>query len=356
MMGSVYINAISEEIMEGENLSGICPFEPGSVLNNWTAEEIPIAFRTISEFSNINDISDAATGSESSFEQDTCLEGFQDFEDDIDCGLSPGLLKMVEQEEKQILPHEETLEVVTLEERKAVKIGTCITEKTKRDLVDLLQEFKDVFAWSYQDMSGLSTDIVVHRLSIKEDCKLVQQKLRRMRPDIVLKIKEEVKKQFDAEFLWEIKYSEWVANIMPVSKKDGKVRMCVDYRDLNKSSPNNNFPLPRIDTLVDNTAGYSLFSLMDGFSGSTQRRSGKLLGFIVSRKGIEIDSDKVRAIQELPPPRTQKEVRGFLGMLNYITRFISQLTEKCDPVFCLLKKHNPGVWDDECQKAFDRVK
>ena len=52
------------------------------------------------------------------------------------------------------------------------------------------------------------------------------------------------------------------------------------------------------------------------------------MGFVVSQKGIEIDPDKVKAIQNLPPPRTQKEVKGFLGRLNYIARFISQLTAK----------------------------
>ena len=60
--------------------------------------------------------------------------------------------------------------------------------------------------------------------------------------------------------------------------------------------------------------------------------SGKLLGFVVSKKGIEIDPDKVRAIQELPPPRTQKKIRSFMGKLNYIARFISQMTAKCDPI------------------------
>ena len=61
--------------------------------------------------------------------------------------------------------------------------------------------------------------------------------------------------------------------------------------------------------------------------------SGKLLGFVVSQKGIEIDLDKVKAIQNIPPPHTQKEVRGFLGRLNYIARFIPQLTAKCDLLF-----------------------
>ena len=68
------------------------------------------------------------------------------------------------------------------------------------------------------------------------------------------------------------KYPQWVANIVLVPKKDGKVRMCVDYQDLNRASPKDNFPLSHIDTLVDNTAKHSLFSFMDGFSSYNQIR------------------------------------------------------------------------------------
>ena len=85
-----------------------------------------------------------------------------------------------------------------------------------------------------------------------------------------LKIKEEVKKQFNASFLAIDWYPEWVANIVPIPKKDGKVRTCVDYRDLNWASPKHNFPLSQIDILVDNTANFALFSFMDGFSGYNQ--------------------------------------------------------------------------------------
>ena len=103
----------------------------------------------------------------------------------------------------------------------------------------------------YQDMPGLDTNIVVHRLPLREECAPVRQKLRRVKPKMLLKIKEEMKKQLDAGFLEVSKYPQWVTNIVPVPKKDGKVQMCVDYRDMNRASPKDNFPLPYIDTLVD---------------------------------------------------------------------------------------------------------
>ena len=84
--------------------------------------------------------------------------------------------------------------------------------------------------------------------------------------------------------------------------------------------------------------------------------SGKLLGHIVSQKGIEIDPDKVKAIREMSTPKTEKEVRGFIGRLQYISRFIAKLTAICEPIFKLLKKDQPVVWDDKCQQAFDAIK
>ena len=66
--------------------------------------------------------------------------------------------------------------------------------------------------------------------------------------------------------------------------------------------------------------------------------SGKLLGYIVSERGIEVDPDKIRAILDMPAPRTEREVRGFLGRLQYISRFIARLTDICEPIFWLLRK------------------
>ena len=99
-----------------------------------------------------------------------------------------------------------------------------------------------------------------------------QEKIEKGQAQDVAEDQKKMKKQLDAGFLEVAKYLQWVANIVPVPKKDGKVRMCVDYWDLNRASPKDNFPLPHIDTLVDNTAKHSLFSFMDGFSGYNQIR------------------------------------------------------------------------------------
>ncbi|XP_050902043.1 uncharacterized protein LOC127110368 [Lathyrus oleraceus] len=84
--------------------------------------------------------------------------------------------------------------------------------------------------------------------------------------------------------------------------------------------------------------------------------SKKLLGFIVIQKSIEVDPDKVRAIQEMPTPSTENQVRGFLGRLNYISRFISHMTATCGAIFKLLRKDQGCIWTEDFQKDFNNIK
>ena len=98
----------------------------------------------------------------------------------------------------------------------------------------------------------------------------VKQNLRRMRTKWLLKIKKEVTKQLKVGFIKPVHQAEWIANVVPVLERDGKVRMSMDFRDSNKACPKDDFPLPHINVLVDNTARSTLMSFMDGFSGYNQ--------------------------------------------------------------------------------------
>ncbi|XP_070050362.1 uncharacterized protein [Nicotiana tomentosiformis] len=171
------------------------------------------------------------------------------------------------------------------------------------------------------------TKISVHlEPQVKEE---IIKKLRKFKTDISVTIKEEITKQLGKKVIRVTQYPTWLANVVPVPKKDGKTWVCVDYRDLNKASPNDNFPLPNIHILI---------------------------GFMVSRRGIESDPSKIRAIQELPPPKNKIKVMSLLRRLNYISRFIAQLTTTREPIFKLLKKNVAVKWTDKCQEAFYKIK
>ena len=83
-------------------------------------------------------------------------------------------------------------------------------------------------------------------------------------------MKEEIQKQLSVGFISVVQYPEWLANVVFVPKKDDKVRVCVDFRNLNKVSPNDDFPLSYIDMLIDSIAGHEMLSFMDGFSSYNQ--------------------------------------------------------------------------------------
>jgi len=118
-----------------------------------------------------------------------------DYEEDWE--PPPQLLRLVKQEARELKPHQEDVEVVDLgveNEKKGVKIGTGMTKEIQGQLCVLLREFRDICAWSYQDIPGLDPDIVQHKLPLKPERPSIKQKLRRMKPEVSLKIKDEVEK------------------------------------------------------------------------------------------------------------------------------------------------------------------
>ena len=147
-----------------------------------------------------------------------------------------------------------------------------LSDDDENEYVNLLKEYKGVFAWSYKEMHGLDPKVVVYLLAIKPEHQPVKQVQRRFRPELISQIKEEVNKLIKAEFIREVKYPTWVANIVPVRKKNGQLRVCVGFRDLNNACPKDDFPLPIMEIMIDANARHETLSFMDGSLGYNQIR------------------------------------------------------------------------------------
>ena len=119
-------------------------------------------------------------------------------------------------------------------------------------------------------MPGIDPSIVVHEIKTYPTAKLVRKKLRQVHPQNAIAIKAEIEKLFKAGFIYPIPLTEWVSNVVPVNKKKGTIRVCIDFRDLNKACPKDNFPTPHIDQIIDNYVGSVIFLFMDGFSSYNQ--------------------------------------------------------------------------------------
>jgi hypothetical protein len=137
-------------------------------------------------------------------------------------------------------------------------------------LIDFLHANVDIFAWSPSDMQGIPREVAEHALEIRAGSKLVKQRLHRFDEEKRKVIGEEIHKLLEAGFIKEVHHPEWLANPVLVKKKSGKWRMCVDYTSLNKACPKVPFPLPRIDQIIDSTAGCETLSFLDAYSGYHQ--------------------------------------------------------------------------------------
>jgi hypothetical protein len=151
-----------------------------------------------------------------------------------------------------------------------VHIGASCSPEEIVTYTFLFKEFRDIFAWSYEEMSGINPAIFVHEIKTYPGAKLVQQHLCPIHPRKAAAIKLEVEKLLKVGFIYLVALTEWVSNPVPIDKKGGSIRVCVDYRDINKACPKDNFPTPFVDQIVDECAGSEIFSLMDGFSRYNQ--------------------------------------------------------------------------------------
>uniref|UniRef100_A0A2N9EIF7 Integrase zinc-binding domain-containing protein n=1 Tax=Fagus sylvatica TaxID=28930 RepID=A0A2N9EIF7_FAGSY len=309
---------------------------------------------------------------------------------------------------------------------KYFKIGRELSQGNRTELIDFLVGNVDVFAWDPYEVPGVDPNYIEHRLNTDPHSKPVQQKARRSAPVHAEAVQKEVEKLLQAGAIREIQYPTWLSNTVVVKKKNGKWRVCVDFTNLNQACPKDPFPLPKIDQLVDATAGHDRMSFLDAFQGYHQialsaedrektafitplgiycykvmpfglknagatyqrmvvsrplkgfdgdipgiktaqttierfkmriwGRLWKVPRFMVSHRGIEVNPDQIKVIQELKAPRTHKEVQRLTGMTAALSRFISRSADRCQPFFQLLKKSTTFKWDDKCVSAFEDLR
>uniref|UniRef100_A0A2N9FU38 Uncharacterized protein n=1 Tax=Fagus sylvatica TaxID=28930 RepID=A0A2N9FU38_FAGSY len=327
------------------------------------------------------------------------LDNIDNSDEEIE--LPNDILEALERQDEGSKPNIEELEIINLadegEEPREVKIGTRCTTEQKEALIALLREFHEIFAWSYQDMPGLDTDIVVHKIPLKPECKPVKQALRRMKPEVILKIKEEVEKQLKAGFLKHSNLFGLGSQYSPGAEEGWKTTNAV-FSFMDGFSGYNQIKMAEEDkskTAFVTHWGTFVYDVMPfGLknAGATYQRAMVTLFHDMIHHEIEVYVDdmiaKSRTAQDhltdlrklfqrlkkyqlrlnpnkcafgvtsgnMPAPKTEKEIRSFLGRINYVARFIAQLTATCEPLFKLLRKDVKIKWTEDCQRAFDKIK
>ena len=119
-------------------------------------------------------------------------------------------------------------------------------------------------------MPDFDPQVAMYRLNNKPDVKSVKQQQWWFQLNFMEAIETEVHKLIECGFTREEQHQDWVSNIVPILKRNEKIRFCIDFHDLNIACPKDEFSLPITDIMIDNTCGFERISFMNGFSGYNQ--------------------------------------------------------------------------------------
>ncbi|KAL0554620.1 hypothetical protein IC582_008546 [Cucumis melo] len=279
----------------------------------------------------------------------------------------------------------------------------------------VVREYPDVFL---DKLPGLPPPRKIDfTIELEPDTAPISRAPYRMAPAELKELKVQLQELLDKGFI-RPSVSPWGAPVLFVKKKDGSMRLCIDYRELNKVIVKNRYPLPRIDDLFDQLQGATVFSKIDLRSGYHQRRirnsdipktafrsrtgitifidniliyskieaeheehlhqvletlrANKLyakfskcefwlkkvtfLGHVVSSEGVSVDPAKIEAVTSWPRLSTVSEIRSFLGLANYYRRFVEDFSRLASPLTQLTRKGTPFVWSLVCESSFQELK
>jgi len=146
-------------------------------------------------------------------------------------------------------------------------LSNSLSREKRAEYDELLKEIVDVFSCIYEDLRTYDTVVIEHKIPLIEEAKPFRHKLRQINHMLMHIMEREVKKLLDTQIIVALRYSEWVANLVTVRKKSEEIRLCVDFRNLNKSSKKDNYPLPNMEHMLQRVTGTSRISMIDGLFG-----------------------------------------------------------------------------------------
>ncbi|GJU56772.1 reverse transcriptase domain-containing protein [Tanacetum coccineum] len=244
------------------------------------------------------------------------------------------------------------------------------------------------------DLPGLpSFREVEFRIDLVPEAMPIAKSPYRLAPMEMQELSNQLKELQEKRFI-QPSSSPWGAPVLFVKKKNGSFRMCIDYRELNKLTVKNRYPLPRIDDLFDQLQGSRYFSKIDLRSGYHQLRvreedipktafrtrpyldkfvmvfiddiliyskskkehEVRFLGHVVNSEGLHMDPSKIEAVKNWKPPKTPTKIRSFLGLAGYYRRFIANFSKIAKPLTLLTQKDKKYEWGDEQENAFQTLK
>ncbi|GKB96436.1 putative reverse transcriptase domain-containing protein [Tanacetum coccineum] len=283
------------------------------------------------------------------------------------------------------------------------------SEKKRLEDVPIVRDFLEVFP---EDLPGLPpTRQVEFQIDLVPGAAPVARAPYRLAPSEMKELSEQLKELSNEGFI-RPSSSPWGALVLFVKKKDGSFWMCIDYRELNKLTVKNRYPLPRIDDLFDQLQGSSVYSKIDLRSGYHQLRvreedipktafrtryghyefqvmpfgltnapavfmdlmnrkeelyakfskcefwipKVQFLGHVIDSKGIHVDPSKIESIKDWASPKSPTEIRQFLGLAGYYQRFIEGFSKIAKPMTKLTQKKVKFVWGDKQEAAFQLLK
>nr|GEW13748.1 hypothetical protein [Tanacetum cinerariifolium] len=227
-------------------------------------------------------------------------------------------------------------------EEKMRHVMSAKSKEQKQEEVVVVRDFPEVFS---DDLSGLPP---IQEIEFRSELVLgvipITKSPYRLAPSEMEELLGQLKELQDKGFIRPCS-SPWGALILFVKKKDGSFRMCIDYKELNKLTIKNRYPLPRIDDLFDQLQGsqpyidkFMIVFIDDILVCSKTRKEHEFLGHVINGDGINVDPTNIEVVKDWKSPKTQFKVCLFLGLAGYYRRFIENFFKIAKPLTVLTQK------------------